>query len=238
MMDSDSARQQMVGQQVRTWDVFDEDVLETMAGVARERYVPDALRHCAYADVEIPLPHRQCMLRPSIAGKILQAVDIRAGDEVLEVGTGTGYLTCCISRIAGSVTSMNIYDDFIRSARARLEEDGVDNVKLLNMDATATLPDGKFDVVIVTASVPAADPRLVAALKPGGRLFLVIGESPVMTAMLMTRSASGETEAEELFETDIPALVAPARAPAFRSEGNQLPDRGILQRQEAESRLD
>ena len=79
-MDSDSARQQMVDQQVRTWDVFDADVLEAMSGIARERYVPDAFRHCAYADAEIPLPHGQCMLRPSLAGRILQAVDVRAGE--------------------------------------------------------------------------------------------------------------------------------------------------------------
>jgi len=215
MMDSDSARQQMVGQQVRTWDVFDEEVLETMAGVARERYVPDPFAHCAYADVEIPLPHGQCMLRPSIAGRILQAVDIRAGDDVLEVGTGTGYLTCCIARMAGTVTSIDIHDDFIRAAKAALEKDGVDNATLLRMDASEELPDGKFDVVIATASVPDDHAHFVDALKPGGRLFLVVGQSPVMTARLLTRGDGGEVTSEDLFETDIPALIAPARPPAF-----------------------
>ena len=214
MMDSDSARQQMVGQQVRTWDVFDEDVLEAMSAVARERYVPEAFRHCAYADVEIPLAHGQCMLRPSLAGKILQAVDIRAGDRVLEVGTGTGYLTSCISRIAGTVTSIDIHDEFIRSARAALDEEGVDNATLQVLDATVELPAGDFDVIIVTASLPAEDPRFADALKPGGRLFVVVGESPVMTARLITRRDSGLTT-EALFETDIPALMAPVRPPAF-----------------------
>jgi protein-L-isoaspartate(D-aspartate) O-methyltransferase len=215
MMDSDSARQQMVGQQVRTWDVFDEDVLEAMSGVAREHYVPDAFRHCAYADAEIPLPHGQYMLRPSLAGRILQAVDLRAGDRVLEIGTGTGYLTSCIARLAGSVVSIDLYDDFVRGARSALDRDGVNNVTLHCMDATAELPDGDFDVIIVTASMPAVDPRFVDALKPGGRLFVVVGDAPAMTAMLAERQDGGETTTDALFETDIPALVAPSRPPEF-----------------------
>ena len=215
MMDSDSARQQMVDQQVRTWDVFDADVLEAMSGIARERYVPDAFRHCAYADAEIPLPHGQCMLRPSLAGRILQAVDVRAGDRVLEIGTGTGYLTSCIARIAGSVVSIDLYDDFIRGARSVLEPDGINNATLHCMDATAELPDGDFDVIIVTASMPAVDPRFVEALKPGGRLFVVVGDSPAMIAMLVERTEGGEITTNELFETDIPALVAPSRPPEF-----------------------
>ena len=215
MMDSDSARQQMVEQQVRTWDVFDEHVLDSMAGVARERYVPEAFRHCAYADVEIRLPHGQCMLRPSLAGRILQAVDLGAGDRVLEIGTGTGYLTSCIARIAGSVVSIDLYDEFIRGARAALELDGAGNTTLHCMDATTELPDGPFDAIIVTASVPAVDPRFVDALKPGGRLFIVVGESPAMTAMLVTRGEGSDVTTEELFETEIPALVAAPRPPEF-----------------------
>jgi protein-L-isoaspartate(D-aspartate) O-methyltransferase len=215
MMDSDSARQQMVDQQVRTWDVFDADVLEAMSGIARERYVPDAFRHCAYADAEIPLAHGQCMLRPSLAGRILQAVDVRAGDRVLEIGTGTGYLTSCIAQMAASVVSIDLYEDFVQGARSALERDGINNVTLHCMDATAELPEGEFDVIIVTGSMTAVDPRFVAALKPGGRLFVVVGDSPAMIAMLVERSEGGEITTNELFETDIPALVAPSRPPEF-----------------------
>jgi protein-L-isoaspartate(D-aspartate) O-methyltransferase len=215
MMDSDSARQQMVDQQVRTWDVFDEDVLEAMSAVAREHYVPDAFRHCAYADAEIPLRHGQCMLRPSLAGRILQAVGVRAGDRVLEVGTGTGYLTSCIAQMAASVVSIDLYEDFIQGARSALEQDGINNVTLHCMDATAELPDGDFDVIIVTGSLPAVDPRFVAALKQRGRLFVVVGDPPAMTAMLVERPERGEATTDELFETDIPALVAPSRPPEF-----------------------
>lgn len=205
----------MVDQQVRTWDVFDEDVLQAMSAVAREHYVPDAFRHCAYADAEIPLPHSQCMLRPSLAGRILQAVGVRAGDRVLEIGTGTGYLTSCIAQMAASVVSIDLYEDFIDGARAALEQDGIHNVTLHCMDATAELPDGLFDVIIVTASMPAMDPRFITALNQPGRLFAVVGDTPAMTAMLVERPESGETSTEELFETDIPALVAPSRPPVF-----------------------
>ena len=215
MMDAESARHQMVDQQVRTWDVFDQDVLDAMAAIERERYVPDPLRRCAYADAEIPLAHGQCMLRPSIVGRILQAVGLQSGDRVLEVGTGTGYLTRCIAAIAGSVTSIDLYEDFVRGAGAALEKDSVSNVEVLQMDATTDLPDGSFDVIILTASLPTEDPRFADRLKPGGRLFVVVGDPPAMRALRVTRAENGETTTEELFETDIPVLVAPAQAPVF-----------------------
>jgi protein-L-isoaspartate(D-aspartate) O-methyltransferase len=213
--DARSARHQMVDQQVRTWDVFDQDVLDAMATVEREHFVPDALRHCAYADAEIPLAHGQCMLRPSVAGRILQAVNVKAGDRVLEIGTGTGYLTSCIARIAGSVTSIDLYEDFIHAAKAALERDGIANATVLQMDATTDLPDGSFDVVIITGSLPEEDPRFIDKLGPGGRLFVVVGAPPAMRALRVTRADNSETTTEQLFETNIPALVAPARAPVF-----------------------
>ncbi|MDH4072706.1 MAG: protein-L-isoaspartate O-methyltransferase [Gammaproteobacteria bacterium] len=215
MMNTDSARQQMVEQQVRTWDVFDEDVLATMSAIPRDRFVPPAFAHCAYADAEIPLAHGQCMLRPSIAGRILQAVDLRPADRVLEIGTGTGYLTACIAALSSSVVSIDIFDDFVVAATRRLADENVQNADVSRMDAMVGLPAGAYDVVIITSSMPRLDPRLVEALKPGGRLFVVLGESPVKTATLVTRSEGGATASQDLFETDIPAIVARPAAPAF-----------------------
>lgn len=214
-MNTDLARQQMVQQQVRTWAVFDEDVLQALADVYRDRYVPEEFLHCAYADAEIPIGKGQCMLRPSLDGRILQAVDIEASESVLEIGTGTGYLTACISRLAGSVTSIDLYPSFIEYAGNRLEDDGVENVTLLQMDASVQLPGEKFDVVIVTASVPEADERFASLLRPGGRLFVVIGESPSMTATLQTRGEDGELATRGLFETDIPPLVTATERQRF-----------------------
>lgn len=214
-MNTEAVRRQMVEQQVRTWDVFDETVLETFNGIARDRYVPAALQGCAYADAEIPIGHGQCMLRPSIAGRLLQALDIKPGDDVLEIGTGSGYLTHCLSIVAGSVTSIDLYEDFVAGARSRLASEGVENVTLSCMDAMAEIPAGHYDAIAVTGAVDGSVERFVDALKPGGRLFVVIGESPVMTAHLITRGADGDITDEELFETDIPPLVHADRRPEF-----------------------
>jgi protein-L-isoaspartate(D-aspartate) O-methyltransferase len=214
-MNTNSARRQMVEQQVRTWDVFDADVLSAMGSVARDMFVPAELRNVAYADAEIPLPHHQCMLRPSLVGKLIQALDIKATDDVLEVGTGSGYLTACIAGIAGTVTSIDIYNDFIQSAKEKLADCGIENVTLQQMDATAELPPGRFDAIALTGSVSKLDERFINALKPGGRLFVVTGTAPAMTAMLITAGDDGVATAEELFETNIPPLVLNEEQPVF-----------------------
>lgn len=215
MMNIDSAREQMVRQQVRTWDVFDEDVLATMSAIPRDRFVPPAFAGCAYADAEIPLAHGQRMLRPSLDGRILQAVGLRPTDRVLEVGTGSGYLTACIAVMSASVTSIDVFPEFIAAAAERLADERIGNAELHCMDATKALPDGDYDVVIVTASLPRPDPRYVDALRPGGRLFVVIGGPPAMTATLVTRAADGSTRSKALFETAIPAIVGEPATPVF-----------------------
>lgn len=214
-MNIESVRQQMVEQQVRTWEVFDQDVLEAIADVPRDRYVPPEFVHCAYADAEIPIGHGQCMLRPSLDGRIMQAVDVLPGESVFEVGTGTGYLTRCLSCVAGTVTSVDLYADFVDAARERLEKDGATNVSLRQMDAASELPDEQFDVVIVSASLPERDERFDALLRPGGRLFCVIGRGPAMTATRVSRSEDGELSSTGLFETNIPPLVRADERPKF-----------------------
>ena len=213
-MKTDLARRQMVNQQVRVWNVFNQEVLNVLGSVARERFVPAGCEDVAYADTEIPLAHGQVMLRPIIEGRLLQALAPVTGDTVLEIGTGTGYLTACLARMSASVTSIDIHEDFIAAASRNLETAEIENASVQCMDAMAELPDGKFDTIAVTGSVRRIDERFVNALKPGGRLFLVVGESPALNALLITRNGGGRQQSI-LFETDIPPLENIAEEPVF-----------------------
>jgi protein-L-isoaspartate(D-aspartate) O-methyltransferase len=213
-MDTDFARRQMVAQQVRTWDVFNRDVLDVLGRVPREHFVPAGCADVAYADTEIPLPHGQVMLRPIIEGRLLQALDLDADDQVLEIGTGTGYLTACLASLGASVTSIELHEDFVAAASKNLESAQIGNARVQCMDAVSELPDGEFDAIAVTGSVPRIDQSFVHALKPAGRLFLVVGKSPLMSALLITR-VGDELQQKNLFETDIPALENIAEEPAF-----------------------
>lgn len=214
-MNSDFARQQMVAQQVRAWEVLDPDVLEVLKQVPREDFVPAAYASLAFADAEIPIGHGQAMMTPTIEGRILQALAPRVDEHILEVGTGTGFLTACLARLAGTVTSVDIFADFVKSAAAKLENTGIRNIELLEMDATRTLPDVPFDAIAVTGSIEVFDPRFVSALKPGGRLFVVVGKSPVMEARLVTRTGDNEWRSDSLFETVLAPLVNGDLPPQF-----------------------
>ncbi len=214
-MNPELARRQMVQQQVRAWDVFEQQVLDVLSSVARENFVPAGFHDVAYVDTEIPLGYGQVMLRPVIEGRLLQALRLKADDQVLEIGTGSGYLSACLALMCASVTSIDIHEDFIARATENLEAAGAENVTLHCMDAAKELPAGKFDAIAVSGSLAHIDDRFVAALKPRGRLFLVVGESPSMDALLLERT-DGEIQQTTLFETDIPALENFAKRPLFR----------------------
>ena len=214
-MDTDFARQQMVEQQVRAWEVLDQDVLQVLREIPREQFVPTGYESLAFADTEIPIGHGQAMMTPTLEGRLLQALKPVAGDRVLEVGTGTGFLTACFARLAAHVTSIDIYEELLGTASANIEDTGLGNVSLLQMDATESLPEGRFDVIAVTGSIEAFDPRFVAALAPGGRLFVVIGAGPAMDARRITRTNDNEWESDSLFETTLAPLVNGARPPQF-----------------------
>ncbi|MDH5303503.1 MAG: protein-L-isoaspartate O-methyltransferase [Gammaproteobacteria bacterium] len=214
-MNIDFARQQMVEQQVRTCDVFDAGVLSVLASVPREQFVPAGFEALAFADTELPIGHNQYMMTPVVEGRVLQALAVQASDNVLEVGTGSGFLTACLARLAASVTSLDIYDDFLESAAANLADSGIGNFELLNLDATQALPDGTFDVIAVTGSIGVYDPRYAMALSPGGRLFVVVGAASPMEALLVRRQAETDWHTTSLFETHLPALVNGAQLPQF-----------------------
>ena len=214
-MNIELARRKMVQQQVRTVDVFDPDILQVLRSVPREQFVPAGLEALAFAETELPLGHDQYMMAPNVEGRMLQALDIQETDAVLEIGTGSGFITACLARLAESVTSIDIYEDFQAAARANLEDSGITNFELQIMDATRELPAGEFDVVATTGSLEVFDPRLVMALKPGGRLFVVVGAAPNMEARLVIRTGDKDWQTRSLFETELAPLVNGGLPPQF-----------------------
>lgn len=213
-IDTALARRQMVRQQVRTSDVFDDAILGVLSELQRDEFVPPRYADLAYSDTEIPLANGQFMMTPIVEGKLLQALAPNAADRVLEIGTGSGFLTACLARLAGSVVSVDIFDDFVEAAAGKLDHADIGNVELHAMDAMQTLPDESFDVIAVTGSLADYDARFEAALNPGGRLFVIVGDAPVMQARLITRGNDGTTTTA-LFETCIAPLLNAGRDTTF-----------------------
>ena len=210
------ARQQMVRQQVRTWDVLDERVLAVLSDLERDAFVPKKFRHLAYADVAIPLAHNQSTLLPSVEGRILQALNVAPGDRILEVGTGCGFFTACLARLGDSVVSMEVFPELSEAAAKALDAAGVANVELRTADAMQELPDEAFDVIAVTGSTPELDQRFIARLAPAGRLLTIVGEWPVMQARRIVQGSGDTIESDTaLFETLAQPLVGADRDTTF-----------------------
>ena len=214
-MNVEAARARMLGQQLRAWEVLDERVLDAVRQVRRERFVPEAYADLAFADTEIPLAHGQRMMTPSVEGRLLQALDLDPADTVLEVGTGSGFLTACLAALAGSVVSVDIFPEFTADAAGKLRRDGVHNVELRTADALALDRDERFDAIAVTGSVPELDDTFVRLLRPGGRLFVVVGRAPVMDALLIRTDLHGNRAQDTQFETVVSPLVNAERPEPF-----------------------
>lgn len=212
----EAARRQMIGQQVRGWDVLDARVLETLAAVPRERFVPEGYRGVAFADTSIPIGHGQFMLPPKIEGRMLQALAIERGARVLEIGTGTGFFAACLAELAGQVESLEIHGDLAAGAKRNLAAQGIAGVRVETADAMQRPLAGDYQAIAVTGSLPVYDSRFERALTVGGRLFIVVGTAPVMLARLVTRTAADAWLAEDLFETCIEPLVHTAIPSRFR----------------------
>jgi protein-L-isoaspartate(D-aspartate) O-methyltransferase len=214
-MDTTAARQQMVEQQIRTWEVLDPRVIDVLERVPREEFVTPEYRELAFVDGPIPIGHGEIMLAPKIHGRILQALSVEHGDKVLEVGTGTGYLTACLSLLSPSTASIEILADFAALARANLRSVPAANPTIEVRDAFSAAPLGAHDAIAVTGSLPVYDERFEKALNIGGRLFVVVGVAPVMEALLIRRVDNSEWVRETLFETVIPPLCGAAAAQRF-----------------------
>jgi protein-L-isoaspartate(D-aspartate) O-methyltransferase len=214
---TEAARDQMIRQQVRAWDVLDERVLELLGRVPRERFVPDAYHELAFADTAIPLPHGEKMLAPNLVGRILQSLQVGRDESALEIGTGSGFLTACLAMQAGAVRSLEIHADLAQAARMRIAALGLGQVEVAAGDAfvPAVLGHASYDVIVLTGSLPLYDPRFERRLAIGGRLFVVVGELPVMGARLVRRTGESEWMSESLFETVLPPLHGAARREPF-----------------------
>jgi protein-L-isoaspartate(D-aspartate) O-methyltransferase len=214
-MQAAEVREQMIEQQVRAWDVLDTRVLEVLRRVPRELFVAEAQRYRAYADVEVPLARDQHMLRPSVAGRLLQAVLPQHAERVLEVGAGSGFVTACLRAMSSRVRSLEIFPELAETAYRNLAALGMRDVEVVEADALQGDNGARYDVIAVTASLPLYDVRFEEMLTVGGRLFVVVGEPPVMEARLVRRTAESAFATQSLFETVIDPLVNAARPPRF-----------------------
>lgn len=203
-MNFERARFNMVEQQVRPWEVLDARVLEVLESVHREDFVPVRYRKLAFADLEIPLAHGQSMMRPKVEGRMLQALELQPDETVLEIGTGSGFITACLARLARQVVSVDCHQSLLDEAGRRLADHDVTNIELHHGDVMeGWQPELAHDVVVVTGSVPEIPESFRGWVNPGGRLFVVTGESPAMQAMRLTRVGVTEWREESLFETDL-----------------------------------
>jgi protein-L-isoaspartate(D-aspartate) O-methyltransferase len=216
-MNFEQARFNMIEQQIRTWEVLDPTVLELLFQVKREDFVPDEHREIAFADLEVPIGHGEAMMQPKVEARILQELAIQPHENVYEVGTGSGYLTALMASRARHVTSAEIHGDLHARAAQNLKRAGIGNTTLLVGDsARAPLAESAFDVIVLTGSTPILPQALLDRLTPGGRLFAVVGDPPVMKAIVVRQPVAGAFQHAELFETMLKRLVNAAEPPRFR----------------------
>jgi protein-L-isoaspartate(D-aspartate) O-methyltransferase len=207
-MDLEKARSNMIEQQIRPWAVSESEVLELLRQVPREEFVSEAQRSLAFADLSLPIGHGEIMWQPKIEARVLQALAPQADERALEIGTGSGYLTALLASAAGKVTSIDLYSDFLELTATRLRAQHIDNVSLKEGDgaqgwATAT----QWDLIVLTGSVSVLPESYRQSLAPGGRLIAIMGQEPVMEAMLYTHKWDGHWTEQSLFDTSLPPLL-------------------------------
>lgn len=206
----------MVEQQIRTWEVLDQRVLDLVSSIPREKFVPDGFARLAYADTEVPLDDGQYMLSPKLTARLVQALQIERDEVVLEIGTGSGYLTTLLAELARHVVSIERSEVLHKRAAALLKANGVENLTMHCADGAAGWPDeAPYDVIVITAALGNLSRAPLDQLRVGGRLFAVSGQAPAMEATLITRKADNDWVYESLFETVIPPLVGGEVKEAF-----------------------
>ena len=215
-MNFEKARFNMVEQQIRPWEVLDQDVLDLLMTVKREEFVPAAYRDLAFTEVEIPIGCGQVMLKPVIEGKVLQALRLGKADSVLEIGTGSGYFAALLAARTEWVRTIEIEPELVKLASANLARNGVENVVVVQGDGIGGWAErAPYDVIVVSGGLPFVPQALLEQLKVGGRLFAFVGEAPVMKARLITCEAEGRFRTEDVFETVVPMLENAPQREAF-----------------------
>ncbi len=214
-MNLDQARFFMVEQQIRPWDVLDPKILDLFMDVPRHLFVEEGNEGLAYSDIELPIGQDQTMMFPKVEARLLQALDIDSEDSVLEIGTGSGFLTALIADLAKNVTSAELYKEIQETAKIRLAN--FDNINFETGDASSDWKDGQeYDVIVLTGSVAEIPQSYKEKLKLGGRLGVIAGHSPAMTAQVLTRISNQEWEVETLFETNLAPLVNAGETASFK----------------------
>ena len=216
MSSSQIARMNMVKQQLRTGDVLDETILELFSSIPREAFVPNEYKHFAYTDMQIQLPHQQRMLTPLEEAQILQSLHLKGHEVVLEIGTGTGYLTALLSRLAKTVISIDYFPEFTINAQKKLIEHQCINVELHTSDASRGWMDkAPYDVIVFTGAIEKLTETHRLQLLPGGKMFAIVGKEPIMQGELYELDHKGNWTNELLFETSIPLLIDKLKTQEF-----------------------
>ena len=215
-MDTQFARHQMISQQVRTWDVLNMRILDMLESLPREQFVPEAHRDMAFADTNVPLGHGQVMMTPKVEGRMLQTLNPQPGEKALEIGTGSGFVAACLSRLGADVLSVDIFPEFVERAGTTLKSLGIRKIKLDTQDGSnLDWTKKRFDVIAVTGSLPIYSEIYAEQLNVGGRLFVIVGEAPVMEALLVTRVSESAWSRKSLFDTELPPLINAMTPTAF-----------------------
>ena len=216
-MNFEQARSNMIEQQIKPWNVPNQSVLDLITEIHREDFVPDEYRRLALADVRIPLAHDQVTMTPKVEARLLQALEIKLDDEILEIGTGCAYMTTLLAKSGHHVPSIDIHPDFTEQAKLKLQQHDIQNVTLECGNAVRGWQQSSpYDVIVLTGSVPVLEDHLQQQLKIGGRMFAIIGQSPVMEARLIKRVSENEWHNEILFETDLPELEGATQVETFK----------------------
>ncbi|MCK4586511.1 MAG: protein-L-isoaspartate O-methyltransferase [Gammaproteobacteria bacterium] len=210
------ARSNMIEQQIRPAEVLDQRVLETISDTPREAFVPETYQDLAFSDINVDLGNAEVMMKPIMEARILQALNIQPGDKILEIGTGSGYLTALLAKLGGHVESVEIEPKILEQAKTRLGNQGITNITLVQGDASGGWNQNEaFDVIAITGSFPILPESFQKQLTVGGRMAVIVGESPVMETLLITRAAEDQWVTQALFETDFPALKNVEQPQAF-----------------------
>ena len=212
-MDFEHARINMIKQQIQPWNVLSTDVLDSLALVKRERFVPEDKRALAFAEIQMPIGKGQSMLEPKIEARILQALALKGNESVLEIGTGSGYMAALLAAHAEWVRTLEIDADLARLAQANLDQCGASNVIVIEADGSAGFAErAPYDVIVASGAVRSVPQAWLDQLRSGGKLFAFVGSAPVLAACLITKHADGSTRSETIFETNVPPLAVTTAA--------------------------
>ena len=215
-MDIEQARINMIKQQIRPWEVLDNDVLKVIEQTPREQFVPERYRKLAFSDLEIPLPQGQFMMSPKLEARMLQALQIKPGDRILEIGTGSGYVTACLARLGSHVDTIEWFKDLSSQAQENVKLVGISNARFALGDAFQERLTGQYDIIAVTASMPVYQDTFEPFLAIGGRMFVVTGKAPVMQAQLFTKVDAEALSRSALLETNLSPLMGLEEPQAFQ----------------------